>query len=72
MTHSKDNRTTTNKITRKTQQDNQHEYKQEDYNDWETEWFAWGALMPYYSQLGKNLREVFEDGDEYIASISPV
>lgn len=42
------------------------EYREEDYNDWETEWFAWGALLPYYSQLGKNLREVFEDGDDYI------
>ena len=42
------------------------EYDKEHFNDWETKWWKWGALLPYYSQLGKTLREVYEDGDDYI------
>ena len=43
-----------------------HEYDEACFDDWETTWLKYGTLIPYYSQLGKNLREVFEDGDDYI------
>lgn len=42
------------------------DYDEEHFNDWETKTISWGTLIPYYSQLGKNLREVWHDGDEYI------
>ena len=44
-----------------------YDYESKHTNDWETKSIKWGALVPYYAQTGKTLREVFEDGDEYIA-----
>ena len=41
-------------------------YEDKHSNDWGKSGILWGALVPYYAQTGKTLREVFEDGDEYI------
>ena len=43
-----------------------YDYEDKHINDWQNQGIKWGSLVPYYSQLGKTLREVFEDGDEYI------
>ena len=43
-----------------------YDYEDEHIKDWQNQGIKWGALVPYYSQLGKTLREVFDDGDEYI------
>ena len=43
-----------------------YDYEDKHIKDWENNGIKWGSLVPYYSQLGKTLREVFEDGDEYI------
>ena len=41
-----------------------YDYEDKHINDWQNQGIKWGALVPYYSQLGKTLREVFDDGDE--------